>query len=292
MKTVALIPFLVLSFFMPLQVNAQATIYAGQITGEHIHYIDFDPDSLLTLNKWNEIEHLFLDVDLDGTPEFRFNIRYVYYNYYEDVKAFVEVYNDDVELVKTNGTHYWARKLDELEPIGENLAWTGDTIKSLLLRSQHYEVYPPPGYYNTYGVFSGEGYLGFKITKPWETYYGWVFLFAEAMLIGGSVDLSIKAMSAAFYSETVGVEQVSAKSANLKIYPNPCTEKLTILNQFSESYSWYYKVSDVFGTLWKSENCSLETTNIDTRNLQPGLYFIDVFDNKQRIHRAKVVKLQ
>jgi hypothetical protein len=105
---------------------------------------------------------------------------------------------------------------------------------------------------------------------------GWVF----AQLSSG--DLFRKQIA------TVGINESAAKT-NIEIYPNPCTEFVTIKienNLLQKSFSIY----DQLGRLILNDKLTAASTSINVRSLPAGIYFIKL--DGERTQGYKIIKQQ
>ena len=65
-------------------------------------------------------------------------------------------------------------------------------------------------------------------------------------------------------------------SDNIKIYPNPAFDFITILD---ENEILKIEIIDIYGKLIKSEKVYRKQTNVDVNELLEGLYFLKIYDN-------------
>lgn len=99
-----------------------------------------------------------------------------------------------------------------------------------------------------------------------------------------SKELSQQEITAIFNGQNVQSIDETENTPVVSIYPNPCSESVT-LNLSNENSS--YKITDVTGKLI-SEGFSSETIN--TSSLPQGLYFVSVFDNGVLTTQEKIIK--
>jgi len=90
-------------------------------------------------------------------------------------------------------------------------------------------------------------------------------------------------------SFTTGITNFYAKD-DIIVYPNPATDKITIgnLNKASK-----YIISDVLGnTIYKAniDNPDAPEIRINLSGLNPGVYIIQIFDEKNNIYYKKIIK--
>lgn len=75
---------------------------------------------------------------------------------------------------------------------------------------------------------------------------------------------------------TTGVNEIAQRPVNLKTYPNPAINEVTIVT--SHSGSCTVKVSDETGRIVMALQASGEQIELNLQNLSPGFYFADVSD--------------
>ncbi|MGZ3864555.1 MAG: T9SS type A sorting domain-containing protein [Bacteroidia bacterium] len=94
---------------------------------------------------------------------------------------------------------------------------------------------------------------------------------------------------------SVGIKNVSNKMAGVKLYPNPFNESLTLELNSTNSTSFTYTMSDVYGKQIMNEKVSTlvgeNKVQINTGNISSGVYFVTVVDNTtKKAQTIKVVK--
>ena len=85
-----------------------------------------------------------------------------------------------------------------------------------------------------------------------------------------------------------GIFSNSLDETILSVYPNPANDILTVKTENGIKL----KIIDVLGQLIKEEdlNNADKNKNIDIRNLQNGIYFLQMFDKEKLIGTAKILK--
>lgn len=278
--TITAFVILLLLAAFPGKLNSQNMILAGQTEGEYIHYTDYEPDSMAVLTEY--IDHFDLDIDLDQIPDVGFYVKandnIVWIRFW----SYIKIYNDNVEVARTSGNY--ALELSYGDIIDNNTSWTGDSLSSLVFMG-YYEGYEPP--YDTsfyYGEFES-GYVGFKIENPWETYYGWINLDVES----GPGVAEVTAMSSAFYSVTIGLNEYLLTNEILKIFPNPCQDKFTIQISEMNGDICRFHIFDINGRKIADGKITGQSTEIDVSDINPGVYFVEVQDGSNTIRRKKLI---
>lgn len=87
---------------------------------------------------------------------------------------------------------------------------------------------------------------------------------------------------------TVGVNELSL-SDNLTIYPNPVATLLNVEQDFSEKIT--YKIVSITGQEMQCGNITQTEKQIPVSGLSDGIYFLQLFDNKQSLGQQKFVKI-
>lgn len=276
---------LVICMIFPLLVKSQNMILAGQTEGEYIHYTDYEPDSIVELI--NPYDYFDLDLNHDGVSDLGFWIegQFVFQQYYR-FEAKAKIYNDQVELARQSQSSL-AENLCLSDTIDDSLFWTGDTLSASILRGYYFSFIPPPGNGSSYGEF-GSGYLGFRIIYSWETYYGWIDI--NAYISSSGAGSSITAKSSAFYSQTVGLENLAEISNNLKIFPNPCRERVTIEMPGQDPGVHTFGIFNTMGEMVMSGKIDGSQADIDVSELSPGIYVVEVDKGSGRLNHTKFIK--
>lgn len=267
---------------VPLCGLSQSMILAGQTEGDYIHYTDYEPDSLVEL--WDTYNYFDLDIDHDGIIDLGFYVQGEYLtSIYYEFRADVEMYYDDVEIVLSN--YNLAKNLSFGDTINVSMNWSGNNI-SPVLRRYYYNFYPPPGNGAYYGEFDS-GYLGFKIENDWETYYGWIEL--EVFVDNYGLGTFIQAKSMAFYSQTVGLENLTKSTNNITIFPNPCKGQFTLNIPETDFKERNFKIFNAFGGQLMTGIFEGSTVDVDAGNLHPGVYFVEVSEASKPVYRGKII---
>jgi len=91
----------------------------------------------------------------------------------------------------------------------------------------------------------------------------------------------------------VGVEENENNKRNLKIYPNPSTNEVTLEFEQSNSENTQVEIQNVLGQTIYSEtlktNIGKQTKTLDISSLNNGVYFIQL-KNQNKIYSAKFIK--
>lgn len=272
MKNIILIVSICAGFISPA--FAQDYIIAGQTSGPNIHYTDYEPDSS------GLYSYYYLDIDNNGSSDLLFhggsNINLPWWVY---IWSEVRNPSDNIEIISyIDESEYCVKEIQE-----------GDTISDF----QNWEYSDSTLYFKFYGendmfpfyLYVGEfvdGYLGFKITYPLETFYGWIKITVS--------NTTITAMESAIYGLTVGVKDVEAANLMFSVYPNPYRNELNVeLNSLNNSDK-IFDITDVYGNRIKSGKMPRNKTEINTSDMIPGIYFLRVIEGDKIISSIKVIK--
>ncbi len=87
------------------------------------------------------------------------------------------------------------------------------------------------------------------------------------------------------FSENCSLSTETFDLAQIKFYPNPAIDMLTILNTTITGYQIY----DAKGSLLMN-NLRFSSNQIDVAFLSPGIYFLKVIDDKNQIKNVRFVK--
>ncbi len=79
---------------------------------------------------------------------------------------------------------------------------------------------------------------------------------------------------------------VNAEDSVLKIYPNPASNSVSILNLSNESFV----ILDLTGKMVMSDRCTSDEFKIDTSGLAPGMYILRSTKNNLRISTKLLIK--
>jgi len=131
----------------------------------------------------------------------------------------------------------------------------------------------------------GEHYIGFRITYPFETSFGW--LRVEGTGGGLSFTFTIKD-----YAYNINHNYSSVNNAFMKnrfsVYPNPFNDKL-IFNLHSSEQSEVILYDVTYRKVL--EQIFINNVTLGTESLHSGLYFYEIRNDKKIISKGKVVKV-
>jgi N-acetylneuraminic acid mutarotase len=90
-----------------------------------------------------------------------------------------------------------------------------------------------------------------------------------------------------YNASTVGTEEISSKSSEVVIYPNPASEFLYIQNNFDSELQ--FCLYDVNGRLFIMQTLSCNLNMLDIKSIPAGTYFVSVYDENQVVGTKKVL---
>lgn len=278
--------FLLLAFAI-LQGHAQNFILAGQVSGEYVHYLDYEPDSIADANVLPEPYSFYLDVDNDEINDLSFNITYDEGEFDLWFWNKVTILNDSLDIIKVPNKN-WVHELGINDTISESQNWSDPSTNQLLLLSFLYRWHPPPEEYFENGDFHS-GYLGFKIKYPAETVYGWIHIESTCSVWGMDVTIIVKEV--AIRGTTVGITKSEQSTEQIVLGPNPCSDKLFIELKTQPSEELMFDIFDLFGNYIHSGELSSNRNAIKTSSYSPGIYFIVIAKENEIIKRLKFIKM-
>ena len=91
----------------------------------------------------------------------------------------------------------------------------------------------------------------------------------------------------------VGINELNEKNNNIKIFPNPTTNQITLEFEQNNSENTQIEIKNILGQTVYSEtfktNAGIHTKTIDTSMFQNGVYFVQL-KSKNEIHSVKFIK--
>lgn len=159
--------------------------------GSSIIYTNANPDSVIksyalvnpgSSNRGQIVSKNYnLDLNNDGTTDFVFQI--YFRSAHGSTSAnqdYVSVGPSAISINQIANSNTYPSALDTLTIIGSTLSWSGAANKTL-------ELYNSNG--TTYGNWTIHAvkYLGLKLIKGGNIYYGWVRLYVNATLVGAEL---------------------------------------------------------------------------------------------------------
>ena len=91
-------------------------------------------------------------------------------------------------------------------------------------------------------------------------------------------------------SVVTAIKEAEGISLEIKIYPNPTSDFLTLKVENYDRENLSYKLFDAKGKLLESKKVTGNVTIIPMANLLPTLYFLKVIDNQKEIKTFKIIK--
>jgi hypothetical protein len=207
---------------------------------------------------------------------------YVHYhdpNYYTEFRSCLQILNDNVKVIADTSSFHYVKKLSIGDTVSESQNWIEANI--LHFRRESFSYWPPPGHTNIYGEF-GNGHFGFKIENPGETFYGWIKINAYF------VSITIEEM--AISGETVILQEHPAIAESSGIFPNPCTDVITLFSDIPLQNINDYEIANRYGQVVKTGTFAAGDLKINTAKLNPGLYILRVLPETKNNLQFKFIK--
>lgn len=274
---------LIVLFGFVIWTNGQNFISAGQTEGENVFFVEFDPPLFATID-YQQHDSILLDIDLDGVNDMIFHI-YVAANRDFTFTSWIEFISDSIFVIQSQKYSNYVRKLPEGHFIDDIQDWINGNNNKVMLKYVKYNFFIPP--YDIYyvGDFGGQGYMGFKFIKPYETYYGWIRLSPG--------ETSMKLFEFATRGLTVGTNKLDS-STRIRFYPNPVHSHIVIeLDELLKNDA-LIEITDARGLLLLSKQIKAYEQRFifDVSHLEMGMYLLKVIENNAAISYHKFLKIK
>ena len=258
--------------------RSQNLIIAGRTEGKNIHSTDYDPDFYASYPGVNKFQ---LDLDNDGWNDLLFDVHYqINCDEYINWWTSVEFLSKNINIITLAYPEtILIRQLYKGDTISRNQSWSEDSISKLYFVI--YSKIVSTGQQRVSGTYS-DGYVGYRIIHTNDTLYGWI-----------NIDATYHAITAkgnAITESTYGFADSQKLTESYQAYPNPCGNKIILLGNSMNHACKSFEVSDICGKKVKSGTISDEKTEINTTELQPGMYFIRLIENDKPITELKFIK--
>ncbi len=264
--------------------HSQNMIIAGQTTGTNIQYTDYIPDLVVIAE---DPVGFKLDLDGNGTDDL-----YLFVGVTIEVFPFDELWtwstvkllSSNVKILLSADSLYWIKKLNAGDTISENNIWGYNTDTVYYLQKYYSWSFPPPAGQ----IFQGEwqyshGYLGFQMNLPSETFYGWINLVTNNFMI--------TAKESAIRGLTTGISEIIDSYNSFELYPNPCSDILTIEPNLDNYKGKRIEIVKLDGKIAMTCDIFGDKTKIDTQHLVPGIYLIRIKEENKVILQSKFLKI-
>ena len=86
------------------------------------------------------------------------------------------------------------------------------------------------------------------------------------------------------------IPEAAGVDLKMSAYPNPVKDHLTLKISGYESYDLYFRLFDLNGKLLKIKKITSPEIEVMMQNMQPGVYFLKVTDDKKEIKVFKIIK--
>lgn len=243
-------------------------ILAGQTEGDNIYY--FDIEDIYIYGHPNDPDGAYIDID-GGSWDLVFVAYYFLSGSESSTRTDITPFGNTV-IATLDSIDTWVEKLEYGDTIHSGLNWYGNVA---IFRHQTYD--------SSYGIFTGEGYMAFRITSPYEL-VGWFKLDV------GDGDMLIKEY--AFYSETyVGINDKFESQYDIKLN-NPVSDILSLsVNSLHYSENIKYRIIDCHGDILFSGSLHFGKNKISMLNLPRGIYLMNISDQKGYFRSTKLLKI-
>jgi hypothetical protein len=86
------------------------------------------------------------------------------------------------------------------------------------------------------------------------------------------------------------IQNMDGIELNMSVFPNPATEALTLKIDLNKLNGLNYQLFDAAGRLIEKKLITNELTTINTSNLVPAAYFLNVCDQEKQLKNFKIIK--
>jgi hypothetical protein len=183
----------------PVLVSGQS-IMAGQNSGTNIVYHDID-DLHIDSPDWNTSDAEYMDLNEDGIIDLKLMTDFTYWSHlnYMSISAAADA-SDDCQYSTLADHPNWIRKHGSWDVIDSSLNWYTEPIP--LLGGTFFKEYTSKV---TEGVFTGEGYMAYRICGI-DTTYGWIRIYCNGA--------HLTVYDYAYQSASAGISQVTELAAH------------------------------------------------------------------------------
>jgi hypothetical protein len=268
-------------FFLCFQGLTQNAIVAGQTGSTNIHYTEYIPDSSIYLGQ--NIDGFKIDLDHNGSYDLLFSM---------DVKNWlpmelitwstVQLLNSNTSISLLNDTSNWIHQLESGDTISENQIWSNSIDSLFYFQMYVHNSMPAMPMDTTYGEFNN-GYLGFKMIYPNETFYGWIKVVAT--------EFTLSVNESAVRGLTVGQPEFVNPPEPIAIYPNPCNNEIKLNYTSLNNKDLEFKIFTITGKRVSSGEITDNVHIIDVSDLSPGFYVLTLMENDRIINALKFSKM-
>lgn len=216
----------------------------------------------------------------------------------------------DVQSGPEENTDYWVVKIDSSGSIEWEKTYGGNNYNSLQTITATADGGYLLGGYQSVPDFEDQNFWLTKInptgTVEWDKFYGGsdddelysvIPTSDEGYLLGGStrsIDGDIQSGNQGrkdFWVLKINVDKttgIETLKYDVKIYPNPTVDNLTIKTPFSHPVQ--LNIIDVYGKSILTRNLSRSANQVSLKNSPAGLYFVLLIDNTKIVHQQQIIK--
>lgn len=268
---------LMLIFGLIITSYAQDFIIAGQTIGTNVHHTDYEPDYTATYPGVNEF---LLDVNNDGEFDLLFSV--YYHNNCDEYITWwtsVETLTKNIKIISLGDPESgYVRQLSEGDTISIVQSWNSDSITNLIF--QYFLKVNSTGQQIHHGEFS-DGYLGYKMISGNEKSYGWINIHCTYETIISKEN--------SILNKAYGIDDYYKSDNLIHLFPNPCFDQLTLSTNSNGNINRRYEVTNIYGRKVRFGQILNKKEVIDTKELEPGYYIIEVKENERTLGRRKFI---
>lgn len=268
----------IISNLLYFQIIAQ-NFYAGQTSGSNVVYINIS-DIILSPGMNQTVSESF-DIDNDGSDDLSFWAGYGSYMGGYTKNSSINIFGA-TEVCYDSDTTSWVERLLFQDTITHNILWY-NWAGSGCLRYE-WQFYDPPYSGGSQGIFTGYGYMAFKIETENDTLLGWFYLKVSAGFI--------RIYEYAYTGTYVGEKENNFNDFQLNFFPNPTNNFIdVIITQDIEFSNLSYSIQTINGVLVKHDKIHANKFRIELDNYSKGILFLIIRDNENILEVKKIVKL-
>ena len=131
------------------------------------------------------------------------------------------------------------------------------------------------------GDADGNGSISFTVGQPF---------YIEANNYNGTILPGVQQTYLISRVETANVDIIP--SIQLKIYPNPTANDLSIVIDNGQGTPLYYLITDNLGRKLRESEINHIQTNIDISSFAPSVYYLQIYNKAKRLKTFKIVKIR
>ena len=257
----------------PALVSGQS-IFTGQTSGTNIVYYDID-DLHIDSPNWNTSDQEYMDFDKDGIIDLKLMTDFTYWSNLNYMSISAAADASDYCQYSTLADHPdWIRKHGSGEEIDLSLNWY--TEPGPLYGGTFYKEYTSKA---TEGVFTGEGYMAFRICGN-DTAYGWVRIYCNGA--------HLTVYDYAYQSNSAGISQVNGFAGHPSFHAKTGQLIVEIPEEIYDASS-LISCFDLSGRVIFQLKPKPGENHFDISGYRQGLYIFQLNDKAGKSFVGKVV---